>query len=448
MTYYFFNAIIALYEGICCRDILKGGFFVEERYTTANGVDIYSYKNPSSHGFFISLFLRAGSMYEDEKNNGITHFLEHISIRNINKEMGGALYSELDRRAIEFNASTFSEMVQFYICGAKKNFAFSADVLCRLFSKITLDKSEIESERKRIKAEIRESDDKSSLLSFTNSVVHRGTSLSRSIAGTLGSVDKITAKRLEEYRKSAFSRGNFFFYVTGNFDASDILYLAQCVEKYSFSSGEVRENFAPVAEDFAARYGKVEIKNSDFCAVRFTFDLDMKALSVPETDLVYDILLSGYNSRFFIEMSEKRGLFYDISGAVERYRNVGELYFTYEIRERDIEDALAITVDILRSLKDAELSAEDCMKTSYTDNAYMLLDDARELNFTMAYDNHIMHLGYPNIEERIAAYKNVSPERIRAVACEIFRPKNLTLTVKGDKKRINKSAIERIISSL
>ena len=183
---------------------------MEKHYKTKNGVDVYSYKNPASHGFFISLFLRSGSMYEEENVSGITHFLEHISIRNVNKLMGGELYSELDRRAVEFNASTYSEMVQFYVSGATKNFAFAADVLCKLFSPITLSATEIDTERRRIKAEIREGDDKSSLLFFTNSIVHSGTSLARSIAGTLGSVNKINAKRLEEYRRSAFTLGNFF----------------------------------------------------------------------------------------------------------------------------------------------------------------------------------------------------------------------------------------------
>jgi hypothetical protein len=66
---------------------------VEEKRITKNGVNIFGYRNPSLHGFFISLFLRAGSMYESERDNGITHFFEHISIRNVNRLMDGALYS-------------------------------------------------------------------------------------------------------------------------------------------------------------------------------------------------------------------------------------------------------------------------------------------------------------------------------------------------------------------
>ena len=422
---------------------------MEKRYFTKNGIEIYGYRNPSQHGFFISLFLRAGSMYESEKDNGITHFLEHVAIRNVNIAMDGKLYSELDLRGVEFNASTYAEMVQFYISGASEKFRFGAEVITRLFSPITLSKSEIDVERKRIKAEIREADDKSSLLTFTNSIVHKGTTLARQITGTLGGVSAISGTRLEEYRRSVFTRDNIFFYVTGNYSDEDISYLSSLVEKYDIqATEELHCNIAPTSESHFKRDGEVALKNSDFTMVRFTFDLDMKKVTTPETDLIYDMLLSAYNSRFFIEMSEVRGLFYDLSGAVERYRNLGELYFSYEVRAKDVYDAVKMTVDILNDFKKTLHAPASLMKSGYVDNAYMLFDDARELNFTMAYDNHIMKLGYESLDARRAAYDAVTGEDIRRAACEIFSPKNLTLTLKGNKKKISTDRLKEIIGGL
>lgn len=422
---------------------------MEKSYITKNGIEIYGYKNPNLHGFFISLFLRAGSMYESERDNGITHFLEHVAIRNINKLMGGELYSLLDKRGVEFNASTYSEMVQFYTSGATEAFRVGADIITGIFSPIILDKSEIDTERKRIKAEIRESDDKNSLLTFTNGIVHEGTSLARSITGTLTGVDRITVKRLEEYRKSVFTKENIFFYVTGNYTDGDMEYLASLVEKYSLSQSEQQHgNIAPTSEKHFSRPCEVYVKNADFTSVRFTFDVDMKKVSTPETDLIYDMLLSGYGSRFFVEMSEERGLFYDLTGAVERYKNIGELYFSYELRQKDLNDALKLTVEILNDFKKTLHAPDSLMKSGYVNNAYMLYDDARELNFTFAYDNHIMGLGYPSLDERRAKYDSVTPADIRRAACEIFKPQNLTLTIKGNKKQINTEEIKKLISEL
>ena len=186
---------------------------VEIKRIAKNGIPIYGYCNPALHSFYISLFLKSGSMYERDGEEGITHFLEHALVRNVNKLENYGLYSELDRLAMDFNASTYSEMVQFYVSGASDKFAFGAEILSKLFSPIVLSKSEIDAERKRIKAEIREADDKSSLLAFTNGIVHENTSLAGSITGTLSGVDRMTGTRLEEYRKSVFTSDNIFFYI-------------------------------------------------------------------------------------------------------------------------------------------------------------------------------------------------------------------------------------------
>lgn len=418
----------------------------EKCSVTKNGIEIFDYKNPSCHGFHISLFLRAGSMHESEP--GITHFLEHVAIRNVSCVMGGALYPTLDKYGMEFNASTYSEMVQFYISGASKNFDRAAQIIAKLLSPIVLSPDEIRTECERIKAEIRESDDRTSLASFTNDVIHAGTTLANSITGTLGSVSKITKTRLENYRRRVMTKENVFFYVTGSYSEENLEKLAREIEKWQIGDGKKTENIAPVSQDFGKRRGNVHIKNADFTMLRFSFDMDMSKMSVAEGDLIYDMLLGGYSSRFFIEMSEKRGLFYDISGSSERYKNIGTFAFSFEVRSGSVYDAAELALELLRAFKKTKHDDSELMKAGYVDNAYLLYDDARELSFTFAYDNHIMDLGYLSIDERIEAYKSVTPERIQAVAKELFRPENLTLTIKGNKKKIDAAKLEEIIRKL
>lgn len=420
--------------------------FREEKAVTKNGVTIYSYKNPSLHGFYISLFLRAGSMFEEQQ--GITHFLEHISIRNVNAQMGGCLYSLLDREGIEFNATTYSEMVQFYVSGSAAKFDLGAEIIARLLSPIILPTSEIDLERGRIKAEIREGDDATSLATLSGSIVHRDTKLSNLITGTLGSVNKITKIALESYRRSVMTPENMFFYLTGNVSEDNIRALAREIEKYTLDSGNYNENIAPVCSDFGRREGSAHIKNADFTMLRFTFDMDMTRITLAESDLIYDMLFGGNNSLFFIEMSERRGLCYDISGFVERYLNIGELTISFEVRPSQIYEATETVVAILTDLKTRLFSDGELMKAGYVTNAGLLYDSPSELNFAFAYDCHIMNAEYGCIEDRSKAYASVTPERIREIANELFRPENLTLAVKGNKKKIDCDRLESIIKTL
>jgi predicted Zn-dependent peptidase len=418
----------------------------ERVWQTDGAPTVYGYKNPNSNSFFLSLFLRAGSMHGDESVPGITHFLEHITIRNIDKVMGGTLYSTLDRLGLEFNASTYSEMVQFYISGASKRLPDAIDIILKAFSPIKLSAEEIKREGERIKAEIREGDERSSLANFTSRIVYEGTALEGSITGSAGAISRITGKRLEEYRRSVFTRDNIFFYLTGAYDDADIDSLCNGLKQLSLPQGNFHDNIARVPKGFFNRTPEVKIKGADYTVLRFTFDMDMKKCSMPACDILYDILLSGYNSRLYIELSEKRGLCYDVSGAMERYKNIGTFTFSVELKGRDIYEALEIILGVLNEMKNMPFSEDRLMKAGYVDNAYMLYDDPRELNFTFAYDNHIMNEGYTSLDERRERYSAVTPEMVRACAMEIFKKENLTLTMKGVRRTTDAKKINEMLS--
>ena len=421
---------------------------LEKEYVGKNGVRVYAMENQAQHGFFLSLFVRAGSIYESEDVGGITHFLEHIAIRNVHHMMDETLYATLDRYGLEFNASTFNEMVQFYISGAKAHFSKAAEILCRVFSQISLPRSEIDLERLRIKAEIREGDEKNSLSAFTMSSLYPDSPLKNSIVGTARSVTAITGRKLEAYRAGIFTAENVFFYATGCVGETEIATLLSTLEKYVLPHGAPRESMPALPKEFGKRGGAVYIKNADFTMLRFNFDVDMSRVSSPELDLLYDLLLTGYGARFFVEMSEKRGLFYDISGGLDRYKNGGLFHFSFEVKEKNVEQSIRLVLGILQDLKTNICKTEDLIKAPYVDNAYLLYDDVRELNFTFAYDAHILGLPYQGIEDRKEMYRSITGERMREVARTVFCSKNLVLTVKGNKKKLSGAALSEMLKDI
>lgn len=411
-----------------------------------NGIKILSYKNTSVHSCHISLYVRAGCMYERAEENGITHFLEHLLYRNVNALMGGTLYSTLDRLSIELGAATYNEMMQFNASGEYRGFSNMADIICRLFSPIVLSKEEFSAELSRVKAEIRESDDRTALSSFVGGIAHEGTPLAKTILGTLGGISKLTLNKMESYRKKVFTKENVFIYVTGNFGESELDYLEELVSSFAPGEGEVHENIAKIPSKFGKREHKAHIKNADFTMVRFNFDMDMSVLRPGEDDLLYDILLGGNNSRFYIELSERRGVFYDVSGSVEKYRNIGSFAFTYEVRATDLNDAVRISLAILSDMKERVLSEDECMKHGYVYGGELLLDDPRELGYTFAYDTEMMNYPYSDVFERAKMYEAISPERLREASRAIFKAENMVLGIKGNKRKINTDELDNIIS--
>lgn len=388
-------------------------------------------------------------MYESAEDNGISHFLEHVAIRNINFLMEGELYRELDRLGLMFNACTYKEFIQFEMTGAAKHIRRAIDIFLKLFEPICLPASEIDVERKRIKAEIREDDEKSSLAFFSGKKVWENTSLSRPITGWSSQLDKMGKTRLRQAHEELFSPNNLFFYVTGHAEEQELAYLKQAVEGYRFKGrGEIRYNLAPVPEDFFCRNGSVFIKKSSDTLVRFSFDLNAKTHSQAAYMLLYDILFECESSKIHQELSEKYGYIYSFDAGMEQYSNIGSLYLQYEVQPARLIESIELVTELLAHLKEGITDELDYVKAAYIDNGDLILDHAANLNWAQAYEGHILKKTSPEPEERKKEYESVTSEELTDLTRKVFTSRNLVVTVKGKKNKRLEQQIREILKKL
>lgn len=422
----------------------------EQYIKTKNGITLYSYPNEHLHSFCIALYVKAGCLYESEEDNGITHLLEHLVFRNIDKKMGGQLYKTLDKCGLSFNASTYKEFVQFLITGAPDYFAQAAEIMALIFEPLELSAAQIEVEKQRVKAEIREKEYEKSLDCFTDQIIWQGTCLTRDIAGKIKLLNKMGCKRLTQAQKTMLEKNRMFFYLTGKVEEEDRNLLCQRLEQIDWlREGEEKyDNFAPVPKDYFNRDGKVQIKNSEYCYIRISFDVDVSRFQNAELDLLYDILFSGDSCVVYQELSEKSGLIYSFDARFEQYKNIGNLHFSYEVRHNNLLESVRIIVDKLHDLKQGIGERLPYVLPPYVDNAYIMYDDVDDFNWSFAYENHILDCGYETIEDRKAAYQNVTAERLNQVANEILKKENLVVTLKGQKKKVDLERLETMIQNL
>lgn len=421
----------------------------EGKMMTAKGVNIYDMRSPGLHGFCLCLYARGGVLYESLKDTGISHFVEHIVFRNINNIMNGELYNTLDEQGLTFTAATYKEFMQFSITGECSKFSLAADIITKLFEELRdeLKNEDFELERGRIRAEIREYDEKASLDYLVKKRVWQNKPAADMITGTLGSVSKITLSKCEKERKEIFSSGNFFFYVTGNICDEDIEYLASVTDKYDFEKSAERENFSPTPSDYMARKSEVLTKDASYYMVEMCFDMDVPNASKEVRNLFYDMMFSGENCRFFRELSEKLGYIYSYDAKIEEYKNSGNISISYEVAYKNLYESISAAAQLFCSMKD-DASGLSRAKVYYTDNACLMLDNAEELNWTMAYENHILDGKVKSIEEKKNRYAEVGAEDIKALARSVFRTQNLVVGIKGRKKNIDTAKISEIFSVL
>lgn len=423
---------------------------MEQKIMTNNNIPVYYYGNEHLHSVCICIYIRAGLLYEKRELTGISHLWEHMAFKNINACMDGKLNKELDRMGAYFNGCTYKELVEFKIVAPERYFRECADIITKVFEDYKFSDEDFAVEKKRIKSEIREDDEKKSIDYIAGKRVWKNTVLSGSVAGSSSIVDAIGRKKLSKFNKGIRVSSNIFAYVTGKFTEDDVKYLGEKLSVYEMSSNTkcARNNVAPVPKNMFKRDADVLIKKGDVCEVRFSFDIDKTKCSCVELDLLYDVLFNGESCKIFDSLSDKTGLIYSYDSAIEMYENIGNMYFSYAVKEKRLLESIERVILVFKQLKDGVDEELDYAKQPYIDSVDMLLDDPDGLNWLMAFESHMLNQAYTGLRDRKEAYQKVTSERMLEVIKGIFKKNNLCVAIKTTSGKIKNQSVEKIIKKL
>lgn len=419
-----------------------------ETERSVNGIRYYTDLNTGMHRFCLSLYFRAGPLFETEEENGLTHMFEHAVFRNIEHKYGDKLSSVLAKNCLEFNGVTYKEFVYFVIVGAPESFAAAADILFCVFDEIRLSRAELQTEKQRVKAEIRESAEKTSLAFFADARVWKGTPLAAAITGSCANVDSFSAEKLNDFRKRTLTRENVFFYLTGNVSGEGMTYFERKLASLSLPDGLPVRNIAPVPTDFGNREPSVDVKNASFFRIRYSFDVDNAVCPVGVRDVLYTVLFEGELSLVFETLSEESGLIYSYDCTLEQYDNVSVIKLEYDVSKRNLKPSVEKFLSALTMLKNGEFDFDTVLRNKL----YwwqVVSDDVTELNWNAAYENHILG-GTPVEPERKNAgrYAGLTKRDITAAAEKIFVRRNMTVALKGDKNYISRCGLRELLETL
>ena len=91
--------------------------------TLANGVQVVSESIEHVKSVSLGIWVRVGSRYENEKNNGVTHFIEHMLFKGTENRSAKEIAEEVDSMGGQLNAFTAKEYTCYYIRMIDENLA-------------------------------------------------------------------------------------------------------------------------------------------------------------------------------------------------------------------------------------------------------------------------------------------------------------------------------------
>lgn len=414
-----------------------------------NGIKLGVYTNTSFNTFCIGVFVRAGSMFEDNSCNGISHLLEHIIFRNLKGKYKENFYELLALNGIDIDACTYKEFIYFSVSGPFYSFEFASELLNKIFDSIEISTDDFNREKNRIKAEIREKDEKRSLDYSYNKAVWHGTCIENSILGNYSTVSKISLKKLNQFRNKVFSENNICIVLTGNVSECDVEKLKNKLKDININQTEsFFENKVKNTERFFNRSTELLVKQDYWHYVKIGFDVETAKYKGGVHDLIYAVLFKGDKALFYRFLSEDSPIVYSYDPVYEQYNDVSNISVKFEVSDECLPEAFENIVKTLKRLKTGDFNFEANLQSELA-SWKKTVDNIDNLNWSIGYYNYILETEPIDFsDEKFGRLNGISKQQIMQAANEIFKTSNMTVVIKGNKRKINIQQINQILSDL
>src|ERR1700749_3807107 len=112
-----------------------------------NGIKLVTTHMPHTEAISVSVWVATGSRFETVKNNGISHFLEHMAFKGTKRRTAKQIAEEFDDIGGHFNAHTGRETTVYYAKTLKNDAHIAVDILADITQNSIFDEEELERER-------------------------------------------------------------------------------------------------------------------------------------------------------------------------------------------------------------------------------------------------------------------------------------------------------------
>ncbi len=416
----------------------------------ANGLTLITAPLRDTQTVTSFILVRVGSRYENEHNNGISHFLEHLFFKGTKKRPSTfEISQELDGLGAKYNAFTSEESTGFYVQVASEKFAQGWDILSDMFLNPLLPEQEIQRERGVIIEEMKMYWDMPAryVHDLAKRQVYGNTPLGREIIGTEKVIEKLQRNDILNYRKRHYSPQNIIVIIAGKGNETE---WEEAVAKSFAQSKNARSQspFEKAQINFSGPVVACNYKQTDQAHIVVnipTFSITDKRW--PTLDVLTNILGGQMSSRLFIEIRERRGLAYYVRATADGFHDSGLFSISAGLRTSHVKEALAVVAEQLEKLKKETVKKEELVRARENIVGHLAMEMEGSFNIASFLANQYFYrrkIKQP--EEFTKEYRQVSAQDVQALARYLFENGNIAVTTLGPLKQKQEKELVSIFS--
>ncbi|MGN7470178.1 M16 family metallopeptidase [Brevibacillus sp. SAFN-007a] len=393
-----------------------------QRHTCENGLRIVTERIPSVRSVALGIWVGTGSKYENEKNNGISHFLEHMFFKGTSTRSAKEIAETFDEIGGNVNAFTSKEYTCYYARVLDQHAPIALDVLADMYFNSVFDAEELEKEKNVVIEEISMYEDTPDDL--VHDLIAKATysthPLGYSILGTEDVLRSLKRDDLIRYIDAHYLPTNTVVTVAGNFDDS----LIEEIQK-RFSGFQRAGKLPTLAEPAFAANTIAHHKATE----QAHLCLSLPGFQVGHPDIYSLILLNNVlggsmSSRLFQEIREERGLAYSVYSYHSSYKEAGTFTIYTGTAPEQVGQVFDIVTNVLRDVADHGITDKELNKgKEQLKGSLMLSLESTNSRMSRLGKNELLLERHLSLDEIIAKIDSVSHESVLAVAQQLFRSK-------------------------
>lgn len=324
-----------------------------------NGVRIVAEEIKYVNSVSIGIWVKVGSRNEDEGNNGISHFIEHMLFKGTKNRTAKEIAGTIDKIGGQLNAFTAKECTCFYAKVLDTHFDIALDILSDMFFNSTFSENEIEKEKGVVLEEIGMYEDSPEDLvhDIFNQSVWSKNPLGMPILGTEETLKAIKRQDIIDYIDSNYTPENIVISVVGNFDKEHVL---SEIEKVFSKHKAFKKDKVIINEPVFTPIYKHKEKNTEqahLCIGFKGFELSNK-YTYPL--LVLNNIFGGaMSSRLFQKIREEKGLAYSVFSYPSSYTDCGILSIYAGMKPNQLDYVIELIIEEINQIKANGISEEE-----------------------------------------------------------------------------------------
>jgi len=393
----------------------------------------------------VMVFAGAGSRYENSKERGISHFLEHMFFKGGKKYRNTKEVSAaIDGVGGDFNAFTGKEYAGYYVKIAADQVDLACDVLSDMLLYATFPQEEIEKERGVIIEEKRMYEDTPMYRAGWDfeELLFGDHPLGWDTIGTEEVIGSVNQADFQSHKDEFYTPNNTVVTFAGNIDQARAKSLTE--QYFGGLGGEHTREFAAL-ENYGEKKVWLRTKNTE------QSHLVLGVPSVPARSedhyahKVLSIILGGnMSSRMFLNIREAKGLCYYISTDTDSYLDAGALTTRAGVDQSRLHEAISLIMEQYNLIASKGITEEELTQAkSYVKGKFTLSMEDSEERAHFYGKQELLHGETFDVPAYLEKYDAVTKDQVDALAMKLLGGDDYRLVVIGKEK--DESAITSLI---